>query len=409
MALRCGKDAAFFEGEGRLPSYHFACQIIGRSKGRSVLAAAAYRAGVRLIQPAYPERDVPETVFDYTRRKGVVFSDVLLPEGADPKYQDRQTLWQEIETVWERRVDAQLAREFNFALPAELSAEERQELALNFVRDQFVARGMACQIDIHAPTDGDDPRNHHCHVLTTLRKLGPEGFFRTKTREWNSDEALNGWRAAWAEAQNLALERAGRRERVDHRSLAAQRTEAAERGDFVRAVELDRQPEIHVGPKARKARQRGADLKSQVRGQATARPRAGRWTSSRDASRRTRSIDYPALDRGDRGGYLEQLILGRLSANQKLLARRERQAARIRDRFLTYEKIQRTGQKRGLTLHHVKGRAKQAHNLVQLIEQLTRAITRSLNRDRSRQRALVTPRDIDRALGIKRGRKRVLE
>ena len=134
-----------------MASFHFSAQVIGRGKGRSAVAAAAYRAGVRLRD------DAAGIAHDYRRRRGVVHSEIIVPDGA---------------AAW--RKDAQLAREINVALPHELSVEERRSLLQGFVREQFVARGMVADLAIHEPVDGD-ARNHHAHILLTLRQATPDG------------------------------------------------------------------------------------------------------------------------------------------------------------------------------------------------------------------------------------------
>lgn len=226
-----------------MPSYHLSAQVIKRSAGRSAVAAAAYRAGERL-------RDSRAgIVHDYSRRRGVLHAEIMAPRDAPDWMRDRARLWNAVEKG-EKRSDAQLAREMNVALPHELTDEQRLELVRGFVDSQFVSRGMVADFAIHEPVreHGDDPRNHHAHIMLTMRKAGRGGFHQTKTREWNSDDMLKAWRAAWADEQNRALGRGGSRERVDHRSLVTQREEAQRQGDRRKAAELNRQPEIHIGP-----------------------------------------------------------------------------------------------------------------------------------------------------------------
>lgn len=274
-----------------MASYHFAAQIISRGKGRSAVAAAAYRAGARL------RNETTGAVSDYCRRQGVAHAEIMTPAGADPRLCDRAFLWNHVEAQ-EKRKDAQLCREINLALPAlEMNDGERLDLVRGFVASQFVARGMVADVAIHRPVPekGDDPRNHHAHIMLTLRQVDVDTglFFRTKTREWNADAMLNRWREAWAEQQNAALARKGARERVDHRSLKARRAEAMKRGDAATARTLDREPELHVGPRARAAAQRGHRPQSRER---TANlPRTSRKASG---ARRQRRVAYPAIDRG---------------------------------------------------------------------------------------------------------------
>lgn len=225
-----------------MASYHLSVQIISRSAGQSSVAAAAYRAGERL------KDERAGITHDYSRRRGVIYSGILVPPGAAPSLSDRSALWNEVERLEGRR-DAQLAREINLALPHELDAGARRELLLNFVQEAFVSRGMVADVAVHEPVleKGDHPHNHHAHILLTLRQATPSGLRRVKTREWNSDKLLTHWRALWATCQNGALARAGLSIRVDHRTLEAQRNEALERGDGRAAASLSRTPEVHIG------------------------------------------------------------------------------------------------------------------------------------------------------------------
>jgi ATP-dependent exoDNAse (exonuclease V) alpha subunit len=245
---------------------------------------AAYRAGERL-QDIRSGKEC-----DFSRRRGVAHSEILLPEGAAPFLADREKLWNYVERM-EARQDAQLAREINFALPHELDAVQRRELVLGFVREAFVSRGMVADVAIHEPVPekGDDPRNHHAHVMLTMRQATRTGLRPVKTREWNSDALLREWRGQWAGHQNRALERAGHGARVDHRTLERQREDAIARKDRVAAAALDREPEIHIGPQAAKAsrkkrrvsRDREAGLTVAHGWRSTANALSGIWPSSR--------------------------------------------------------------------------------------------------------------------------------
>ena len=220
-----------------LAAYRFSAQVIGRSAGRTATAAAAYRAGAEIAD----ERT--GLIHDYRRRGGVTHTEILLPEGAPGFAQDRARLWNAVEAV-ERRKDAQLAREVLLNLPHELTADERCALARRFVRETFVAKGMVADLSIHAPDTYGDQRNHHAHVLLAMRPFktdqsavrADKDAFDKKERAWNDRDQLEAWRADWAKAQNIALERAGHTERVDHRSLADQG--------------IDREPEPKLGPVA---------------------------------------------------------------------------------------------------------------------------------------------------------------
>jgi hypothetical protein len=150
-----------------LASYHFSVQVVSRGGGRSSVACAAYRAAQKLTC----ERD--GLVHDYTRKQGVLHSEIALPEHAPERWLDRSTLWNEVEAT-ERRADAQLARETVFAVPHELSREQRVEFCREAVRELYVSRGMVCDWAMH-DADGDG-HNVHCHVLSPLRSCDESGF-----------------------------------------------------------------------------------------------------------------------------------------------------------------------------------------------------------------------------------------
>ena len=240
--------------------------MISRSQGRSATAAIAYRVAERI------EDRRTGLTFDYAARGGVDHTEILAPDHAPDWFHDRSELWNRVEES-ETRKNSQVAREVRVALPAELTHAQRVDLVRDFAQEQFVGRGMIADIALHAPgRDGDD-RNHHAHILLTTREIGPEGF-TTKNRDWNKVEVLEGWREAWARDSNAALERAGIEDRVDHRTLVAQRDEALElaraareRGDegaelaqTVRAVSLDRPPLPQLSPGAWQMKERGIEV-----------------------------------------------------------------------------------------------------------------------------------------------------
>lgn len=273
-----------------MPQYRLSAQIIKRADARSVIAAAAYRAGERLRDE---QADIEH---DYTRRGGVAHKEIMAPDDAPDWVNDRQALWNAVEKM-ERRKDAQLAREVTLSLPHELKSEDRLKLVRSFIKNEFVREGMVADVAIHEPQPekGDDPRNHHAHVLLSMRQMTRNGFRTTKTREWNSDTALKAWRAKWADVQNQALSAHGISERVDHRTLKAQRQEALERGEDALAAELDRIPEIHIGPKSRPMGEKGYQPKSKSR---QARSRFGR----------TRTRAYDKKDQGNRAAHNARII-----------------------------------------------------------------------------------------------------
>ena len=215
--------------------YRFSAEIIGRGKGYSATAAAAYRAGERI------EDERTGAVHDYRRREGVLHAEILAPESAPAWARDRAKLWNAVEQA-ERRRDAQLSRQLILALPHELTDAQRKELVRDFVQLEFVSRGMVADIALHAPDRAGDARNHHAHVMLTLRRIEGDGF-GNKERGWNDAGILRGWRYQWAHFQNRALERAGRQARVDHRSYADQG--------------IDREPTRHLGKWAHRMEQAG--------------------------------------------------------------------------------------------------------------------------------------------------------
>ena len=190
--------------------YHLSAKIISRADGRSVVAAAAYRAGESLRE------DSTGITFDYTRKQGVAHTEILAPEGAPAWIRDRLTLWNTVDQV-EKRRDAQLAREIEVGPPVELDEAQQLALARDFVRRQFVSQGMVADLAIHRP----DAHNPHAHILLTTRRLDGDGF-HLKERTWNARAKLLDWRIGWEEVTNTHLAQAGLAIRVDHRTLKAQ-------------------------------------------------------------------------------------------------------------------------------------------------------------------------------------------
>ena len=208
-----------------MADYRLSAQVISRGKGQSSIASAAYRSASRLLDERTGE------IHNYDRKAGVTHAEVMTPEGTPDWMHDRAQLWNAVEAV-ERRKDAQLAREVQLSLPHELTDAQRLDLVRGFVQEQFVDRGMIADVAIHAPSEKGDQRNHHAHVMLTMRSLTADGFGQ-KARDWNSPELLEQWREQWAHHQNRTLERHGHSERVDHRSYEAQG--------------IDREPSQHLG------------------------------------------------------------------------------------------------------------------------------------------------------------------
>ena len=216
--------------------YHCNIGIVSRGKGKSAVAAAAYRSGEKITN------EWDGMTHDYTRKRGVVHTEILLPPHAPPSFSDRATLWNSVE-LYEKTGNAQLAREIDAALPIELSREEQIRLVREYCSSQFVSRGMCVDFAIH-DTDSGNP---HCHIMLTMRPLDERGAWAAKSKKdydidetgerirlpsgrykthkvdltgWNDKGNALLWRKAWADISNAYLERAGSPERIDHRSNA---------------------------------------------------------------------------------------------------------------------------------------------------------------------------------------------
>ena len=219
--------------------YHCSVKPVKRSVGRSAVAAAAYRLGECLHDQRLGE------TYDYTRRSGVVTAFTVAPEHAPDWTHDPETLWNRAEAA-ETRINSQVAREYELALPSAVSADEREGIARSFAQALVTRYGVAITVAIHEPSRYGDDRNFHAHILSTTRKVGPEGLGE-KTRVLDDrktgPEQILFIRQYAAELINYALERAGLDERVDHRSFEA-------RG-------IDREPTEHLGPTASELEREG--------------------------------------------------------------------------------------------------------------------------------------------------------
>lgn len=242
QASPCGRgDPCTPNYEETMAIYHLTTKPISRSSGRSATASAAYRAADKIIDARTGE------VHDYSRKKGVVHSEILVPEGIDKNGITRSDLWNAAEAA-ENRKDARVAREIIIALPHELDEKARIDLARSF--GKTLAKGFGCAVDVcvHEPNKDGDDRNHHAHLLMTTRKvnvvdgvieLGDKTTIElsnSKRKELNlkkSQDVINNIRKKWANMANRALEKNGRDERVSHESLKSQG--------------IDRIPQIHVG------------------------------------------------------------------------------------------------------------------------------------------------------------------
>ena len=293
--------------------YHLEAKVISRGTGRSACAASAYMSCSAIYN------DYDGVQHDYTRKQGLVWEHVFLPDCAPAEWQDRAKLWNAVEEA-EKTKDSRLAREFVVALPIELGKLEWINLLSKYIYQQFVNEGMCADVAIH-DTDGHNP---HAHIMLIVRPLNENGTWQHKTEKeflcvkggekhsftaaefkeswekqyqykvgkkkeymapsiaeaqglvrmskypkstkygrqnpiserWNSDEQLVAWRAAWADEVNLCLEQKGLAERIDHRSFADQGK--------------DEQPTIHEGVAARALEKKGivsdrCELNRQIR------------------------------------------------------------------------------------------------------------------------------------------------
>ena len=285
--------------------YHLEAKVIGRSTGRSAVAASAYMSCSKILN------DYDGVLHDFTRKHGLVWEHIFLPENAPQEWQDRSELWNAVERT-EKAKDSRLARELIVALPVELGKDQWIDLLTDYIQNNFIADGMCADVAIH-DTDGHNP---HAHIILTVRPLDAKGKWQHKTEKeyicwrngeekgftaaeflqaksqgwekqyqyyvgkkkvymppskaerhgyeraskypkstkygrqnpitarWNSDEQLIVWRENWAQTTNKYLDEAYRSDaHIDHRSNAA-------RG-------IDEQPTIHEGYVAQAMERRG--------------------------------------------------------------------------------------------------------------------------------------------------------
>jgi hypothetical protein len=201
--------------------YHLNAKVISRGKGKSATAAAAYRAAEKI------KDERTGLTFDYSRKQGVYATEIIAPDNAPDWVKSRARLWNEVE-LFENRKNSRLAREFDIALPGELTHSQKQELVRNFVREQLVSQGMIADVAFHDL----ESHNPHVHIMLTTRKISKQGFSE-KERSWDSRDFLVGIRESWSNYANQALEQAGVIERIDHRTLEEQG--------------INRIPQIHLG------------------------------------------------------------------------------------------------------------------------------------------------------------------
>ena len=233
-------------------------KIVSRKDGRSAVAAAAYRSGVELVDQRTGQ------VHDYTRKHGVDHAQVVVPDGCVQL--DREGLWNMVEAK-NKRADAQLAREFQLALPAELDADQRRDLAVEFAQTLADRYRIVADVAIHAPDRDGDQRNYHAHILTTTNTVNDDGKLGNKCRAFNAIDhdrdksrrdqpnEIEITRQLWQDLANRYLEQAGCAERIDHRSYKKQG--------------IDLQPSRHLGVAATAMERQGKATDRGVIHQAT--------------------------------------------------------------------------------------------------------------------------------------------
>lgn len=251
--------------------FHLSVKIISKSQGRSAIAASAYRSGQKLTD------DDTGIISDYTKKNGVVHSEIMLCANAPEEFLDRETLWNSVQKI-EKSKDAQLAREFEISLPKELDRDQQLDLLREYIFMNFTSKGMIADFAIHDKNDG----NPHAHVMCTTRPLKSDGSWGVKERkgfavdengaripiidkktgvqkvdknnrkqwkretiqvnDWNNRENCELWRANWAKICNEFLVGANK---IDHRSF--KRQGITDRLPLVNETMADRQIEKKGG------------------------------------------------------------------------------------------------------------------------------------------------------------------
>ena len=235
--------------------YHLHVKVIGRKAGSSAVASAAYRSASRMRDERIDRAQ------DFSNKRGVVHSEIMLPENAPEQWSDRERLWNDVE-AFEVRKDAQLAREVEFAIPREMTQAQGIELARDFAQAEFVDQGMIADLNVHWDIGEDGMPKPHAHVMLTMRSVDENGFGQ-KVRDWNRTEMVERWRERWAEHVNQRLAELDIDARIDHRSLEAQgiglepqsqigapaqRIEAADRAEMHREIARNNGERIIADP-----------------------------------------------------------------------------------------------------------------------------------------------------------------
>ena len=245
-------------------SFHFNISMISRGKSKSAVASAAYISCEKLTN------EWDGLTHDYHNKKGLLHSEIFLPENIPKEFQDRNFLWNSVE-LNEKASNAQLARNFIIALPKELSFEENKRLIIDFIQENFVSKGMIADLAIHEGND-EEKKNIHAHIMTTLRSINEKGQWQPKSKkeyvldengekiklksgnyktrkveltDWNDRGNAEKWRESFATLCNQYLEKNNLEKRVDHRSFERQGKEEI--------------PTIHMGASASALERRGIE------------------------------------------------------------------------------------------------------------------------------------------------------
>lgn len=304
--------------------YHFSVKVISRGGGRSAVAAAAYRSGSEIEDQRLGRSH------DFSNKPGVVHSEVMLPKDASERWRDRSVLWNEVE-AGEKRKDAQLAREVEFALPREMAEGDAVDLARSFVQREFVDRGMVADLNVHWDIGADGQAKPHAHVMLTLREISGDGFGK-KVREWNAVSELKGWRERWADHVNTRCQELGIEARIDHRTLEAQ------------GIELE--PQNKIGPAGMRREDRGEEAERAGEHREIARRNGERILDAPELAFSALTRQHATFTKHDMARLvhrhsdgLEQFnaVMGTLEASRELVALGK--DARDQERFTTREMI----------------------------------------------------------------------
>lgn len=209
--------------------------------GRSVVACAAYRSGERLNDDRYNK------THDYTSKQNVLHEEIITPANAPAWMKERQSLWNGVET-FERRKDAQLAKEVVLVLPRNLSPEQHIEVVQGWVKDNITSRGLVADVALHSPDASDGGKNPHAHVMFTLRPVEGDGFGKKltgyKDGGLDSREVLTAFRFSYEEHLNRASTA------NDNNQVIFDLRSYKERG-------IDRIPQPKIGPKVKALEEKG--------------------------------------------------------------------------------------------------------------------------------------------------------